>query len=191
LTDLHHPCQALADLLTIRERFGRLDHLKLAFLGAGNNVSHSLIQAGALTGMHVVVATPRGLGPDPSVMQGALATSTASGAVLELTDDPLRAVEGADVVYTDVWVSMGDSPEAREARLRALEPFRVDEALMARTGDRSIFMHCLPAHRGEEVVDEVIDGPRSVVLDQAENRMHTEQGLLVALLSGTLTGGPR
>jgi len=167
LTDEHHPCQALADLLTLRERFGRLEGLNVAYVGDGNNVATSLLEAGALAGVHVVVACPPGFEPP------------VAGA--HVVADPLEAVAGADAVYTDVWVSMGDEAE-RERRLPAFEPYRVDERLMAATRPDAIFMHCLPAHRGEEVAAEVIDGPQSFVWQQAENRLPTEEALLFALI---------
>jgi ornithine carbamoyltransferase len=168
LTDEHHPCQALADLLTLRERFGRLDSLRVAYVGAGNNVARSLIEAGALVGLDVVVACPSGYEP---AVPGA-----------HVVTDPLEAVAGADAVYTDVWVSMGEEA-SRAARLSALEPYRVDARLMAAARPDAIFMHCLPAHRGEEVTAEVIDGPQSVVWQQAENRLPTEEALVFALVT--------
>jgi ornithine carbamoyltransferase len=168
LTDDHHPCQALADLLTLRERFDHLDGLRVAYVGAGNNVATSLVEAGALTGMHVVVGCPPGYEPE---VDGA-----------DVVHDPREAVAGADAVYTDVWVSMGEEEE-REERLRTMEPYRVDESLMAAARADTVFMHCLPAHRGEEVTADVIDGPQSVVWQQAENRLPTEEALLLALVS--------
>jgi ornithine carbamoyltransferase len=167
LTDEHHPCQALADLLTLRERFGQLEGLHVAYVGAGNNVATSLLEAGALMGMDVVVACPPGY--EPGVTGAHVVT------------DPLEAVAGADAVYTDVWVSMGEEAE-RDARISAFEPYRVDARLMASARADAIFMHCLPAHRGEEVTAEVIDGPQSVVWQQAENRLPTEEALLFALV---------
>jgi ornithine carbamoyltransferase len=167
LTDEHHPCQALADLLTLRERFGQLEGLHVAYVGAGNNVATSLLEAGALMGMDVVVACPPGY--EPGVTGAHVVT------------DPLEAVAGADAVYTDVWVSMGEEAE-RDARISAFEPYRVDARLMAAARADAIFMHCLPAHRGEEVTAEVIDGPQSVVWQQAENRLPTEEALLFALV---------
>ena len=174
LTDDHHPCQALADLLTIREHLGRLDGIRVAYVGDGNNVAHSLMEAGALAGMEVVVACPPGYEPDGDI---AAATGT------RVTHDPREAVRGAQVVYTDVWVSMGEDAE-RAARESALEAFRVTPALMAGALPGAIFMHCLPAHRGEEVAAAVIDGPQSVVFDQAANRLPTEQAVLYALTTG-------
>jgi len=168
LTDEHHPCQALADLLTLRERFGQLEGLRVAYLGAGNNVANSLLEAGALMGIDVVVACPPGY--EPGVTGAHVVT------------DPLEAVAGADAVYTDVWVSMGEEAE-RDVRLSAFEPYRVDARLMDAARADAIFMHCLPAHRGEEVTAEVIDGPQSAVWQQAENRLPTEEALLFALVT--------
>jgi ornithine carbamoyltransferase len=167
LTDDHHPCQALADLLTLRERFGSLDGLRVAYVGDGNNVARSLAEAGRLTGVEVVIAAPSGF---------------AEGIPARVVTSPEEAVTGADAVYTDVWVSMGDEDDRAE-RLRALRPYQVDARLLALAGPEAVFMHCLPAHRGEEVTAEVIDGPRSVVWQQAENRMPTEEALLLALIA--------
>ena len=167
LTDEHHPCQALADLLTLREIFGRLEGLKVAYVGSGNNVATSLAEAGALTGMQVVVACPEGYEP---------------GVEVEVVHDPRAAVARAHAVNTDVWVSMGEEGE-REERLATLEPYRVDAELMGGARAGAVFMHCLPAHRGEEVTAEVIDGQQSVVWRQAENRLPTEEALLLALVS--------
>lgn len=168
LTDEHHPCQALADLLTLFERFGRLEGLKVAFIGGGNNVASSLAEAGQLTGMDVVLAAPAGYA---SRIHGA-----------RVVTDPLEAVEGAHAVYTDVWVSMGEEGE-REARQRELRAYQVDARLMRHARPDAVFMHCLPAHRGEEVAADVIDGPQSVVWQQAENRMPTEEALLLTLVA--------
>lgn len=169
LSDEHHPCQALADVLTLQERFGELDGLRLAYVGDGNNVANSLVEIGRLTGIDVVVAAPAGFGP------------TVAGA--HVVEDPREAVEGAHAVYTDVWVSMGEEAERAE-RLRELAPYQVDLALMAVARPEAVFLHCLPAHRGEEVADEVLDGPQSAVWQQAANRLPTEQALLYALISG-------
>jgi ornithine carbamoyltransferase len=188
LTDGHHPCQSLADLLTVLERFGRLAGIRLAYLGDGNNVAHSLMEAGALAGMDVVVSTPEGYAPDPGVTADAQRLAARHGASVSLVADPREAVRDAHAVYTDVWLSMGDAEEERARRLATLEPFRVTGALMAAARDDALFLHCLPAHRGEEVSAEVIDGPRSAVLDQAENRLCTVQALLLALLDGRLEG---
>lgn len=181
LTDEHHPCQALADLLTLRERFGELEGLRLAYVGDGNNVAHSLLEAGALGGMHVAVASPPGYEPDAAIVAGAEAVAAETGGSVRITDDPAAAVDLADAVYTDVWVSMGEDAE-RDRRLRDLEPYRVDEALMAKASPRAVFMHCLPAHRGEEVTAAVIDGPTSVVFAQAANRLPTEGAVLATLI---------
>lgn len=188
LTDGHHPCQALADLLTLQERFGSLRGLRVAYLGAGNNVAHSLMEGCALAGADITVATPKAYRPDTEVVDRARELASVSGSEITLTDDPRQASAGADAVYTDVWLSMGDSEDERSRRLAALRPFQIDEATMARAADGAIFMHCLPAHRGEEVAAAVMDGPRSAVFDQAENRMHTAQALLVALLDRQLHG---
>jgi ornithine carbamoyltransferase len=188
LTDAHHPCQALADLMTLRERHGSLAGLRIAYLGDGNNVAHSLMQAGALAGMHVVIGSPAPYEPSPVILRDAQEAARATGGSVKLTNDPHKAVADADAVYTDVWLSMGDSEETRETRFTLLEPFRVDAALMALAKPNAVFMHCLPAHRGEEVAANVIDGPHSIVFDQAANRVCTEQAVLVALLEGRLRG---
>jgi ornithine carbamoyltransferase len=188
LTDLHHPCQALADLLTLRRHFGSLQGLRLAYLGDGNNVAHSLLEACALAGIDIVVATPPGFEPDRAVVTTAERLAAASGALVLTTHDPLLAASYADAVYTDVWVSMGDSDDERATRAEALRPFQINAEIMNEAAPDAVFMHCLPAHRGEEVSADVIDGSRSVVLDEAENRMHTAQALLIALSLGELTG---
>ena len=177
LTDRHHPCQALADLLTVREEFGRLEGLKISYIGDGNNVAHSLAVACALTGASLTIAHPQGHAPDPAVIK----LAATLGAAPTLTGDPREAASGARVVYTDVWVSMGQEDEAEERKKR-LAPYRVDEELMGLAERDAIFLHCLPAHRGEEVTAEVIDGPQSRVFDQAENRMHAQKALLYLLL---------
>jgi ornithine carbamoyltransferase len=188
LTDEHHPCQALADLLTLQERFGSLQGLRIAYLGAGNNVSHSLMEAGALAGAEVVVATPAEYMPDAAVVAAATRTAAVHGGRIFLTPDPLSAVVGAHAVYTDVWLSMGDSDDERAARKRALRPFRVTSHVMQHARRDALFMHCLPAHRGEEVTADVIDGPQSVAFEQARNRLCTEQAVLAALALGRLAG---
>jgi ornithine carbamoyltransferase len=178
LSDTHHPCQALADLLTVQENFGTLEGTRIAFVGDGNNVAHSLAIGCALTGAELTIAHPEGYAPDQSVM--ALAGSL--GRAPDLTRDPKEAVSGAQVVYTDVWASMGQESEAKERRQRFL-PYQVDEEIMSLAADDAIFLHCLPAHRGEEVTAGVIDGPQSRILDQAENRLHAQKALLYLLLS--------
>ena len=178
LSDLSHPMQALADIMTILEAKGRLRGVKLAFVGDGSdNVLHSLLVAGSMFGMHIVVASPRQLRPNKDILARAREIAEETGATIEIVEDPAEAVDGADVVYTDVWVSMGQDAE-REWRLRILQPYQVNRALMEKASNDAIFMHCLPAHRGEEVTDDVIDGEWSVVWDQAENRLHTEKALL-------------
>ena len=181
LSDREHPCQSLADLLTLRQHLGATDGRTLAFVGDGNNVCHSLLLAGALGGMHIRVATPRGYEPDPDVVARAVQTAHELGGSVELFTLPADAVTGADAVYTDAWTSMGAEAEADLRRLR-FAGFRVDADLLARAPE-ALVMHCLPAHRGEEITDEVIDGPHSVVLDQAENRLYVQQALLVELLA--------
>jgi len=190
LTDAHHPLQSVADILTLRERFGaNLRGLRLAYVGDGdNNVAHSLMEAAMLMGLDMTLATPPSYEPHPEVTQRARSQAEASGGRLTLMHDPVEAVRGAQAVYTDLWVSLGNADHERRARAAALSPYRVDAALMARAGGDAIFMHCLPAHRGEEVTAEVIDGARSIVFPQAANRLPTGQAVLCALLEGTLTG---
>jgi ornithine carbamoyltransferase len=174
LTADHHPCQALADLMTLRERFGSPPDLRLAYVGDGNNVAHSLLLVGALAGVEVRVATPPGLAPAPEVVERA-----ARLGVVRVTDSPAEAVEGAHAVYTDVWVSMGQ--EDADGRRERLAPYRLDEALLARARPDAVALHCLPAHPGEEISPGVLYGPRSAVWDQAENRLHAQKALLEAL----------
>jgi ornithine carbamoyltransferase len=182
LTDLYHPCQALADLLTIREHLGTTRGKRLVYLGAGNNVAHSLMLAGPRAGMDVVVGCPDSLRPDPKVLERARADANKYGTRVAVETDVQAAVKGADVVYTDTWVSMGEEAEAKRL-IEVLRPFAVTPQVMDKTGkDKSIFMHCLPAHRGDEVVAEVMDGERSVVFDQAENRLHAQKALLLLML---------
>jgi ornithine carbamoyltransferase len=177
LSDAHHPCQALADLLTVREESGTLEGVKIAYVGDGNNVAHSLAIACALTGPELAIAHPEGHGPDPDVVE----TARKLGAAPVLTEDPREAASGARVVYTDVWASMGQEAEAAERR-KEFAPFQVNEELMGLATEDAIFLHCLPAHRGEEVTVGVIDGPQSRVFDQAENRLHAQKALLYLLL---------
>jgi ornithine carbamoyltransferase len=176
LSDLYHPCQILADVQTIKERFGRWDGLKLAFVGDGNNVAHSLMLTAGRLGMHVAVATPKGYEPKPQVV-----TTASRLGKISVTNDPLDAVHGAHVVYTDVWTSMGHEGEKND-RMQIFPPYRVDEALMSKARPDAIFMHCLPAKRGEETTDAVMESARSAVFDQAENRLHAQKGLLLTLL---------
>jgi ornithine carbamoyltransferase len=183
LTDYSHPCQILGDLLTIREKKGRLEGLKLAYVGDGNNVAHSLLFGCSKVGMHVAVATPAGYEPDRIAVDRATEFARASGGCVEVLSDPRKAVAGADVVYTDVWASMGQEAE-EEQRRQVFGPYQVNAELMARAAPGAIFMHCLPAHRGQEVTDEVIDGPQSVVWDQAENRLHIQKAILALVIAG-------
>lgn len=177
LTDLHHPCQALADVMTIKEKKGKLNGVRLAYIGDGNNVANSLIEAAALTGIDIVLACPKGFEPDDKVYEMALS----GGAKVKVLTDPEIAIEGAEVVYTDVWVSMGQEKEA-EKRKKAFKGYQVNKRLLSLARPDAIVMHCLPAHRGEEITDEVIDSPQSVVLDQAENRLHIQKALLEMLI---------
>ncbi len=179
LSDLEHPCQALADLQTVAE-VRELPGTVLAYLGDGNNVAHSLMLAAAMSGIDFRIAAPAGYGPDAAVLARAEALAAQSGGGVTVTIDPEAAVAGAHVVYTDVWASMGQEDEARERRA-LFAPYRVDGELFAAARDDAIFLHCLPAHRGEEVTDEVVDHERSLVFDQAENRMHTFKALLLHL----------
>jgi len=181
LTDFSHPCQALADYLTIQEVKGRIKGLKVVFVGDGNNVAHSLMFAGALFGAHVVVATPPGYEPKPEALRWAQAEGAATGGTTTISNDPREAVRGADVVYTDVWASMGQEAEAAE-RDKIFRPFQVNEVLFGLANPEAIFMHCLPAHRGDEVTRGVIDSPRSVVFQEAENRLHVQKAILHELM---------
>lgn len=179
LSDVHHPCQALADLMTIYEKKGRLNGIKLAYVGDGNNVVNSLMEAAACTGMELVIACPEGLDPSSEIFNEFQA---ASGGRISITRNPLEAASQADVLYTDVWVSMGQEQEA-EAKKERLRSFQLNSSLMQCAKKDAIVMHCLPAHRGQEITDEVMDSHASVVFDQAENRLHTEKALLEFLLS--------
>lgn len=181
LTDSHHPVQVLADLLTILEHKGRLAGLKMAYVGDGNNMAHSLIEGAVKVGMHIAVATPEGYEPDDSIVSRAKEVAQKSGSQVAIGHDPQEAVTGADVVVTDVWASMGQEGEAKE-RQRVFQPYQVNENLCRLAKEDYIFMHCLPAHRGEEVAAEIIDGPHSVVFDEAENRLHAQKALLHALM---------
>ena len=184
LTDEHHPCQSLADLLTLREHFGRLSGLRLAYVGDGNNnVTHSLIEAAAIVGMDMVVASPPSYEPQPQVTAWATEMNRVSGGSLTLTADPYEAVKGADAVYTDLWVSMGNSDHERPARAKVFTKYRVDAPLLGCASAHAVFMHCLPANRSEEVAPEVIDGPQSIVFKQAANRLPTGQAVLYALVT--------
>jgi ornithine carbamoyltransferase len=178
LTDSSHPCQALADVLTIRERFGRFEGIKVVYLGDGNNVCASLMVACAKLGTDFVAATPAGYRPP----EDAVAVARGAGGSVELVEDPQAAVEGADVLYTDVWTSMGQDAE-REQRLRDFAGYGIDAGLVARAGDGAIVLHCLPAHYGEEITEDVLYGPRSAVWDQAENRLHAQKALMALVIT--------
>ena len=181
LSDLLHPCQVLADLQTVHEKKGTLKGLTLAYVGDGNNMAHSIMYGCALMGVNVAIGHPRGYAPDAEVTTRTREFAAASGASVLITEDPKAAVDGADVVYTDVWASMGQEGEHAE-RLARFDGFQVNNALMGCAKPDAIFLHCLPAHRGEEVAAEVIDGPQSVVFDQAENRLHAQKAIMVRLM---------
>lgn len=181
LTDKYHPCQALADAMTIRERFGTERRVKLAWVGPGNNVTHSLMLMGPRTGIDVVCACPSTLPPASTVLKHAQKDAEQWGTTVIVEDNPARAVDGADVVYTDTFVSMGQEDE-KEELLAKLVDYKVTAELMAKAKDDAVFMHCLPAHRDEEVTGEVIDGPQSIIFDQAENRLHSQKALMMLLM---------
>ncbi len=181
LSNLEHPCQVIADLLTIKEYKGDLRYVKLAWIGDGNNVCNSLILASALTGMEMVVCTPKGYEPNREIVEKALKM----GAKLTFESDPVKAVEDADVIYTDVWVSMGQEKERRK-RLKAFAGYQVTQKLVDSAKTNVVVMHCLPAHRGEEITEEVLEGEHSIVFDQAENRLHAQKAILLKLIGGSV-----
>jgi ornithine carbamoyltransferase len=181
LSNAFHPCQALSDYFTLLEKKGTLKGLKLAYVGDGNNVAHSLIEGGAKLGVNVAVATPSGYEPDRQLVAEARAAARRTGARIEVMEDPRKAVRGADAVYTDVWTSMGQEAEEQKRRL-VFQSYQVSERLFHSAKPDAVFMHCLPAHRGDEVAAEVMDSPRSVVFDQAENRLYTQKAILHRLL---------
>lgn len=182
LTDLMHPCQILADLFTILEHKGQLKGLKLAYVGDGNNVANSLLHGCAKVGMDIAVASPEGFKCDGRIVAEALEDAGITGAKITLTEDPFDAVQDADAVYTDTWVSMGQEAE-KEERLKKFKPYQVNRELMSKAKKDAIFLHCLPAYRGLEVTEEVIDGPQSVVFDEAENRLHVQKAIMVMLMT--------
>jgi len=182
LTDYSHPCQAMADFLTIKEAKGRVDGVKVAFVGDGNNVAHSLMFAGALLGAHISIVCPKGYEPKGDATAWSTAQAAKTGGSIVVTNDPVEGVRGADVIYTDVWASMGQEAEA-EARRRLFLPYQVNEAMVERAKPDVSFMHCLPAHRGEEVTAGVIDSPRSVVFQEAENRLHAQKAIMLELMA--------
>ncbi|MBN2495214.1 MAG: ornithine carbamoyltransferase [Deltaproteobacteria bacterium] len=182
LSDRLHPCQVLADLMTLRERKGRLAGIKLAFLGDGNNCAHSLLYGCAKTGVHLSLAVPEGYEPLADIVTEAREDARESGAELQVTHDRDHALDGADAIYTDVWASMGQESE-KQVRAAAMRPYQLDAEALSKAKPDAIVLHCLPAHRGEEISDEVIEGPRSVVFDEAENRLHAQMALLISLIS--------
>lgn len=183
LSEVEHPCQALADYFTLHEKFGNLKKICLAYVGDGNNVMHSLLLTAALLGSKIRIATPKGYGPNPQILSDAHDIAKNTGATIELLTDPHRAVKGVDAIYTDAWTSMGHEHETEE-RARIFPPYQVNEKLMSEAAPHAVFMHCLPAHRNEEVADAVIDSPSSVVFEQAENRMHVQKAILMMLIGG-------
>ena len=183
LSELEHPCQALADMQTLQEQFGDLKNVKLAYVGDGNNVAHSLMLSAASLGASITVGTPAGYEPHADILVAAEKIASVTGSKVKVTNDAIEAVMGADAVYTDVWASMGQEDEAAERR-KIFMPFQVNNKLFSKAAKHAVFMHCLPAHRGDEVTASVIDSPRSVVFDQAENRLHIQKAIMVLLLEG-------
>ena len=181
LTDAYHPCQALADLQTVTERFGDSKGKKLVYVGAGNNVAHSLMLLGPRSGMDIVVACPESLPPDADILAAAQKDAEDAGTKVTVSHDLKEAAEGAHVLYTDTWVSMGEE-DIKDELMKKLDGFCIDSDIMKRAHDDAVLMHCLPAHRGEEVTAEVIDGPQSIIFDQAENRLHAQKALMLLLL---------
>jgi ornithine carbamoyltransferase len=181
LTDLLHPCQAMADFFTLKEKLGDLARMKLAYVGDGNNVCHSLLFAASKTGASISIATPAGYEPDPDVINQAVQDGQETAFEVFLTTDPIEAVRNADAVYTDVWASMGQEAETKK-RAEIFSPFQVNRELMRQAKEGALFMHCLPAHRGEEVTDDIIDSPDSIVFDQAENRLHVQKAIMLLLI---------
>ncbi|MFC6644531.1 ornithine carbamoyltransferase [Granulicella cerasi] len=183
LSDLEHPCQAVADFMTLEERFGSVAGLKFTYVGDGNNVCHSLMLAAALLGVHMTIATPKGFEPSLEIIHKAIELAEQTGGTITLTHDATKAATGADAIYTDVCTSMGQEAEATK-RAPIFKPYQVNEDLMSKATDSAVFMHCLPAHRGQEVTDAVLDSEQSVVFDQAENRMHAQKAITLMLLGG-------
>jgi ornithine carbamoyltransferase len=183
LSDLEHPCQALADYFTLQERFGDLKKITLAYVGDGNNVAHSLLITAACLGSRIRIATPAGYGPNPEIVAVAQEIARETGAGIEVLSDPHQAVAGVDAIYTDAWTSMGQEQQ-EDQRAGIFPPYQVNDILIAEAAPHAVFMHCLPAHRGQEVTDEVIDSVRSVVFDQAESRFHVQKAIMMLLLGG-------
>ncbi len=182
LSDQFHPCQTLADLFTIREKFKTLEKINIAFIGDGNNVLNSLLYGAAKVGANLAIATPKGYEPSEEILKDIKGIAKDTGSKISLSNNPFTAIKNAHAVYTDVWVSMGQEKQ-RDQRLRDFQPFQLNGAIMGKCPKDSVIMHCLPAHRGEEITDEVIESPRSVIFDQAENRLHTQKALLILLLT--------
>ena len=181
LTDLVHPCQILADFQTIREHKGKLKGLKLAYIGDGNNMAHSLLYGGAKVGMEIAIATPKQYECDPEVVKNAQEDALATGTKLTLTNDPVEAIKDADIVYADTWVSMGQEADKAE-KIKVFGPYQINKELFSHAKPDAIFLHCLPAYRGYEVTEDVIDGPNSVIFDEAENRLHAQKAVMVKLM---------
>ena len=181
LTDIHHPCQIISDMLTILEKKERISGIRLAYIGDGNNVAHSLIEGAAVMGMHIRIASPKGYEPDNRITEIARQKAKETGAAIEIMEDPFEAVDNADVVYTDVWTSMGQEEEEGK-RKSMFKKYRINRELMKKAKGDAIILHCLPAHRGEEITDEMMESPQSVVFDQAENRLHMQKAIIVTLL---------
>ena len=183
LTDLHHPCQAISDLFTIKEKRGRLSGLRLAYIGDGNNVAHSLIEGASKAGINISLASPKGYEPSDEIIRRVKAEADKNGSLIEVTNSPRKAAESADIIYTDVWISMGQEDNYDE-RIKAFDGFQVDLNLIKKGDPDLLVMHCLPAHRGEEITDEVIDGRNSIVFEQAENRLYVQMAILEMLIGG-------
>ncbi|MFH0877932.1 MAG: ornithine carbamoyltransferase [Candidatus Omnitrophota bacterium] len=181
LSDLYHPCQALADIFTVKEKRGSLKGLTLSFIGDGNNVCHSLLQITSMLGMNMKVAAPKGFGPSKEILQASQAQAADTGATIVVTQDPREAAKGADVLYTDVWASMGQEEEAKN-RAKIFKKYQINKEMVACANKNVLVMHCLPAHRGQEITDDVIDGPGSVVFDEAENRLHVQKAIMLKLI---------
>lgn len=185
LTDDHHPCQVLADLFTVYEHKGTLDGIKLAYIGDGNNMANSLMEVCALAGVDFSIATPIGYECGQDITQGALKTAEKYGSRIDISNDPVRAIKDADVVYADTWVSMGQEEEKAE-RLKVFMPYQINRELWANAKDDAIFLHCLPAYRGYEVTEDIIDSPCSVIFDEAENRLHAQKAVMAAVMGGAI-----
>ena len=183
LSDLEHPCQAFADFFTLQEKFGSVQGLRFAYVGDGNNMAHSLLLTAASLGACIRIATPADYAPNPAIVAAAREIALQTGASIQILTDPAEAIAGADAVYTDTWASMGQESEAKE-RAAVFAPYQVNDTLISLAASHAVFMHCLPAHRGEEVTNEVIDSPRSIIFDQAENRLHIQKAILLMLVGG-------